>query len=830
MHFLALVFEPRTHGATRRHGFCYISSARFESLKNALTTKWRFRRAATVACVVLCALALGHAAQCQDSDWAMTGGSPGNSHYSPLRQIDRSNVARLAVAWKFDTGQSGGLETTPIMVDGVLYAFTPTQQVIALDAATGALKWEFDSGIKGTQPDRGITYWTDGKEKRLFAGVMNFVYALDPATGRPIASFGQSGRIDLRENLGREPALQSVALTSPGVIYKDLLIVGGRNPETLPAPPGDIRAYDVRTGVLRWSFHTIPHPGEFGYETWPKDASKMSGAANNWAGMAVDRERGIVYAPTGSAVPDFYGATRIGDDLFANTLLALDAATGKRLWHFQGVHHDMWDRDFPSAPLLVTIERDGQATPALAQTTKQGYLYLFNRVTGAPLYPIEEKPYPAATTPGEVAAKTQPFPSWPAPFTRQTIAEDTLTNRTPEVHSWAVERLRTIRHDGQFVPLSVGTDTLVFPSFEGGGEWGGPAVDPETQILYINANNYGSLGTLAVSCGGSPGRRIYLRQCSVCHGDRRQGSGEFPPLIDIGAKLKADQIAAAIHDGKGRMPAMPMQGAELENLLNFLLNEKETGAASAAATEALAGNESGAGAVQADPARQAGAKVYADDCAICHGDRMEGIAPSFPALLGIEAREPQEKILAVIRDGKGRMPGFPSLSSEETGSLMDFLRTPAPAAANDADVQYIPTGYRRFNDPDGYPATAPPWGTLNALDLKTGRYLWQIPLGQYPELAAKGLPDTGSENYGGPVVTAGGLIFIAATNFDHKIRAFDKTTGKLLWEATLPFAGNATPAVYEAHGREFVVIAAGGSTMNPRGPIGGVYVAFALPQ
>jgi glucose dehydrogenase len=787
------------------------------------------------ACASLCALAMCCGVHGQDSNWAMTGGSPGNAHYSPLKQIGRSNVARLTVAWKFDTGQAGGLETTPIVVDGVLYAFTPTQQVIALDAATGALKWKFDSGIKGTQPDRGLTYWTDGREQRLFAGVMNFVYALDPATGTPITSFGQSGRIDLREGLGRDPALQSVALTSPGVIYKDLLIVGGRNPETLPAPPGDIRAYDVRTGALRWSFHTIPHPGELGYESWPKEAWKMSGAANNWAGMAVDQERGIVYVPTGSAVPDFYGATRIGDDLFANTLLALDAATGRRLWHFQGVHHDMWDRDFPAAPLLVTVAHDGRATPALAQTTKQGYLYLFNRVTGARLYPIEEKPYPASATPGEAAAKTQPFPVWPAPFTRQSITEETLTNRTPEAHAWAVERLRAIRHDGQFVPLSVDVDTLVFPSFEGGGEWGGPAVDPETQILYINANNYGSLGRLAVSRGGSPGRRIYLSQCSVCHGDHRQGSGEFPALVNISAKLKPAQIAATIHDGKGRMPAMPMQGADLTSLMNFLLSEKEPGnkdpnAASGAANEALAGNDSGGGAVQADPMREAGAKVYADNCAICHGDKMEGIVPSFPALLGIENREPQEKILAVIRDGKGRMPGFPNFSSGDTSSLMSFLRTPAPATANDADAQYIPTGYRRFNDPDGYPATAPPWGTLNALDLKTGKYLWQIPLGQYPELAAKGLADTGSENYGGPVVTAGGLIFIAATNFDHKIRAFDKATGKLLWEATLPFAGNATPAVYEAQGHEFVVIAAGGSTMNPRGPIGGVYVAFALPR
>jgi len=774
------------------------------------------------AIVLLAAIALGQALSQTAANWPMIGGTPGNTHYSTLTQIDRSNVASLQQAWQFDTGESGGLETTPTVIDGVLYTFTPTQKVVALNAATGKLLWTFDSGIKGTGPDRGITWWTDGKHPRLLAGVMNFVYALDPATGHPISSFGKNGRIDLRENLGREPALQSVALTSPGVLYKNLLIVGGRNPETLPAPPGDIRAYSVLTGQLRWSFHTIPHPGEFGYNTWPKDAWQKSGAANNWAGMAVDTQRGIVYVPTGSAVPDFYGQTRLGNDLFANTLLALDANTGKRLWHFQGVHHDMWDRDFPAAPILVSVQRGGQSIPAIAQTTKQGYLYLFNRTTGAPLFPIENRPYPPSTTPGEQASPTQPYPTLPEPFARQALTEDTLTNRTAEAHAWALQRFREVRHDGQFTPLSVGQDTFVYPSFEGGAEWGGPAVDPATGILYVNANNYASLGALAVSSGGSPGRVVYLNQCSVCHGDHRQGSAEFPTLLGIHKKLTLDQITATIHQGKGRMPAMPVEGKTLQSLLEYLLTDKDSSLA--ASEEQSPKSPAAASAPQPEVA------AYQNNCAICHGDHLEGVAPVFPALLGVGARYSNDQLLAIIHNGKGKMPGFPDLSSSETDALLALLRPPAPAAPESGPRQYTMTGYRRFNDPDGYPATATPWGTLNALDLATGKYLWQIPLGQYPELAAQGLPDTGSENYGGPVVTAGGLIFIAATNFDHKIRALDKTTGKLLWQATLPFAGNATPAIYEVNGRQFVVIAAGGSSMNPRGPTGGVYIAFSLPQ
>jgi glucose dehydrogenase len=760
----------------------------------------------------------------------MIGGDPGNSHYSKLKQINRSNVTRLQVAWTFETEENGGLETTPIILDGVLYALTPKQKVVALDGETGRLLWRFDSGINGTGPDRGITYWTNGEERRLLVGIMNFLYALDPATGKVIPNFGKDGRIDLREGLGRDPALQSVALTSPGVVYKDLIIVGGRNPETLPAPPGDIRAYDIHTGSLRWSFHTIPHPGEFGEDTWPKDSLARQGSANNWAGMAVDVEHGIVFVPTGSAVSDFYGGTRVGDDLFADTLLALDASTGKRLWHFQGVHHDIWDRDFPSAPILLNIQKDGKSIPAIGQTTKQGYFYFFNRLTGAPLFPIENRSYPPSTTPGEVASTIQPYPTLPWPVAPQDVTENNLTDRTPEAHAWAVKRLREIRHDGQFVPLSVGRDTLVSPSFEGGAEWGGPALDPKTGFVYVNANAYASLGALVVSNGGSPGRRTYLAQCAVCHGDHRQGSTEFPALLDVTHRLSTEQITATIHQGKGRMPAMPVVDHSLKDLLTYLATESDGPSIGNVSKEQVSRDTSSAGnGTPAGDSISPGAVVYQKNCAVCHGEHREGISPSVPSLIGVGSRYTDAQLLDLLRIGKGRMPSFSSrLSAGDTDALLHFLRPTVLAPSTPA--QYTMTGYRRFNDPDGYPATATPWGTLNALDPKTGKNLWQVPLGQYPELAAKGGPDTGSENYGGPVVTAGGLIFIAATNFDHKMRAFDKTTGKLLWQAVLPFAGNATPAVYQVRGRQFVVIAAGGSTMNPRGPIGGTYIAFALPK
>jgi quinoprotein glucose dehydrogenase len=664
------------------------------------------------------------------ADWQY-GGTAAGTRYSPLKQITRENVARLREVWRYDvTPPAGGparpgLQTQPVVIGGVVYGNTPAGAVFAIDGATGKPLWTWDSKAPG-QRVRGYTYWTDGKDARLFAGVGRYVYALNAKTGAPIDGFGAGGRIDLHQDLGRDPEKQSVSLTTPGIVYKDLLILGGRESESLPASYGDIRAYDVRTGKLRWTFHTIPRPGEFGYDTWPKDAWTYTGAANNWAGMALDEKRGIVYVPTGSAAADFYGANRAGDDLFANCLLALDAATGKRLWHFQIVKHDVWDRDLPSPPVLVTVKRNGKNVDAVAQATKHGFVYLFDRANGVPLFPIEYRKYPKSSLDGEWTADTQPLPTKPAPFARQLLTADMLTNRTPEAHRWAVEQFANIRSEGQFVALAKDKETVVFPGFDGGAEWGGQAFDPETGLFYVNANDLAWTSSMAVNVPAATGRELYEQQCAVCH------KSEAPSLANVKDRLSP------------------------------------------------------------------------------------------------------ERITALIQKGAGRMPGFPNLRPAAVRAIVQFLvdgesKSAAPAEASPFDLKYRFTGYKKFLDPDGYPAVAPPWGTLNAIDLNTGEYAWKIPLGEYPELAASGLKNTGTENYGGPVVTAGGLVFIAATIHDRKFRAFDKATGKLLWETVMPSSGVATPATYQIGGKQYVVVTAAGGK-SKTGGTDAVYVAYALPD
>ncbi len=704
-----------------------------------------------VGLALLCAalLGIGNAAETREGvDWPRYGGSAAQIRYSPLRQIDRTNVARLELAWTFDTGEPGAMQTQPIVVGGVLYGLTPGHKTFALRASTGEKLWTFDPGIRSTGANRGLMYWAGpgGKDRRIFASAGSYIYAVDAATGKGIDAFGKAGRIDLRENLGRDPQTQDVRLTSPGVIFRDLMIVGGRISEGLPASPGDVRAYDVRTGALKWAFHTIPHPGEPGYETWPPEAWAYSGAANSWPGMALDERRGVVYVPTGSAASDFYGADRLGDNLYANSLIALDAATGKRLWHFQVVRHDIWDRDLPAPPSLVTIRRNGRTIDAIVQATKHGFLFILDRATGTPLFPVEDAAYPESTVPGERVAATQRLPTMPKPFARQRLTEDLLTTRTPEAHQWALEQFRTFRSGGQFLPLDVGKQTVVFPGFDGGAEWGGQAFDPTTSLYYVNANDLAWTGGLAPNTGGQSGKALYLQHCASCHRDDRAGAPpQIPSLVGAGDRRSHAELSSLIGQGSGRMPGFP---ALSQTAINAVLHYAVTG----------------------------------QDAPADRDDRVN-VATTSPDKLKLYGNN-----------------------------------------------SYRFTGYRRFVDPDGYPAVAAPWGTLNAINLSTGALVWQVPFGEYPELAAKGLKNTGSENYGGPVVTAGGLVFIGATNYDRKLHAFDKTTGALLWETTMPSSGNATPAVYEADGRQFVAIAAGGGKGGASAGPGGVYVAYALPK
>ena len=692
-----------------------------------------------------------HAAE---REWRAFGGDPANTQYSELAQITPENVHQLEVAWSYDAGGADAnnrsqIQCNPLIVDSVLYGTSPKLRLFALDAATGEELWGFDPFANGGASgglgvNRGLVYWEGEEGKRILYCAGQQLHSIDTETGKPDAQFGANGSVDLREGLDRDPSELFVISNTPGILYRDLLIVGSRVSEGPgPSSPGHIRAYDVRTGAIRWVFRTIPRPGEYGYETWPEDAWTRVGGANSWTGMSLDPVTGTAYIPTGSPAFDFWGGDRHGANLFGNCLLAIDAATGRRKWHFQFVHHDLWDRDLPAAPNLVTIHRDGRDIRAVAQVTKSGHVFVFDRDTGEPVFPIEEQPFPPSDLNGELASPTQPLPIAPPPFSRQRFTEADVTTISPESHATVLERLRQVRSGGQFVPPSE-AGTIIFPGFDGGGEWGGAAVDPHSGFLYVNGNEMPWILTMVpVSKEGSlsgltPGESIYRRNCVACHGPERQGA--------------------------------PGQNV--------------------------------------------------------------------PSLVGIENRTPKADAAEILNQGKGVMPAFSFLSPIEKSTVLDFIygdepieaRVPTNAGTQRrgaAGVPYTHTGYNRFFDPEGYPAVRPPWGTLNAIDLNQGTIAWSVPLGEFDELTERGIPKTGAENYGGPVVTRGGLIFIGASK-DQRFRAFDQATGDELWRADLPAGGYATPATYEVGGRQFVVIAAGGGKMGTKS--GSSYVAFALPK
>jgi quinoprotein glucose dehydrogenase len=610
--------------------------------------------------------------------------------------------------------------------------------------------------------ERGFTYWEskDRSDRRLFFATNNILHAVDARTGKSIASFGNRGNVDLREGLGRDiNAITEIESGTPGRIFENLLILGSTTGEEYGSPPGDLRAFDVLTGKLVWTFHTVPHPGDMGYETWPKNAWKYIGGTNAWGGITIDEKRGIAYFPIGSPTYDFYGVDREGADLYSDCLLALDARTGKYLWHFQTVHHDLWDYDLTTAPKLVTVNQNGRVLDAVAIAGKTGFLYVFDRVTGKPVWPIEERSVPKSTMPGEHAWPTQPFPTAPPPFAVQSYTADDVNPyiTDPAERARLHDLLLHARNEGLFTPP--GLENVLQPvGNNGGANWGNAAVDPTTNVLYVQSKN-------------------------------------APTILKLEAKR----------------PRIEIKGS---------------------------------------PATQ-GQLLYLQNCQTCHTSELTGRPPAVPSLVGVVSRVGADRIRSVVRNGASPMPSFPDFSPEDLDSLIAYLNAPdtarvpadiiaylsapppapAPAAQDGSDAVKYWSGYGFITSKDGLAAVKPPWSTLTAYDMNRGTIKWQIPLGGVSELEAQGIHDTGGFfPQGGPAVTSGGLIF-SGTESDFKLRAYDKDTGKVLWEHELPAAPHAEVAVYQAGGREYVVQAAlpkpMGSTSEPQTQ--GYYV-FALPK
>lgn len=692
--------------------------------------------------------------------WEKAHGNSESNKYSSLTQIDTNNVTQLRVAWEFhthdaDTSAYSQIQCNPIIVKGVLYATSPMLKLFAIDAATGQQKWVYspydtiDEDKKGhfiMHNNRGVTYWTDGKnDERIFYSAGVYIHCIDARTGKLVQKFGINGKIELHEGLQMEKVKDLfVTATSPPSVYKDLLLTGTRVSEGMDAAPGDIRAFDVRTGKLVWSFHTIPRPGEPGNETWENpDAWKTTGGANNWMGMTIDQATGIAYIPIGSASMDFYGGKRKGSNLFADCLLALDANTGKRIWHFQYIHHDTWDWDPSSPPVLITVNHDGKKIDAVAQTTKTGFVFLFNRRDGTPLFPIVETPVDTVSDLiGEKLWPTQPVPQKPAPFVRQVLTEKDLNPYlSKEEYEEVRKRLQSAHTGKMFMPQSK-AGTIIFPGFDGGGEWGGPAADPETGILYVNANEMAwILQMFDVDPSKNQetylqaGHRLYEQNCMSCHGAERKGGGNYPSIVDANKKYNAKSFVEFVNAGRRMMPAFThLSQQDKDAIASFVLNLRN--------------------------------------------EQKKKYAPTLTAL--------------------------------------DSLRL----------SPYTISGYNKFLTKSGLPGLAPPWGTITAIDLNTGEQVWKTILGEDEYFKEKGIKETGTENYGGPVITKGGLLFIGASK-DGMFRAFNKRTGKLLWEFKLPAAGFATPSTYEVNGTQYIVIACGGGKLGTKS--GDSYVAFALP-
>ena len=650
------------------------------------------------------------------ADWARSLGGPTSNRFSELTQINPENVSKLEVAWTYHSGDgTANIQCNPIVVSGVLYTPTPGKHIAALDAATGRELWRFSPasllGKESSSPARrGLLYWKGDKDNapRLLFGDGRWLLAIDPVTGAPVSTFGDGGKVPV-------PA----GTTAVGAVHEHVLV--------LPGYGADVYGYDVRTGKALWTFATRPAAGEFGSQTW----STRESGANCWGGMAMDESRGIAYIATGSPKPNYFGMNHRGDNLFSNCVIALDALTGKRLWHFQEIRHDIWDWDIPAPPNLVTVERHGQRVDALAQVTKVGNTLLLDRLTGEPLYDFRLVKVDSHGLPGDQTAPYQPAPELPQPFARSAYNEADLP--TLPGSKEAVLPLFQRANHGPYPSFDEARPTLLF-NIHGGAEWTGAAADSKG-FLYVTSN-------------------------------------ETPWSITC---FRDDDPA----------PLTPPT---------------------------------------------AGEQVYQSICVTCHGADRRGVGHA-PPLRGLRHRMSEEEIRAVIKAGRNSMPALPFLTEEQLGPLTDFLlckdRQGAPQKPTQS-AAWTFSGFVKLLDPSGYPACSPPWGTLNCINLNTGKTAWSVPLGEYAELTAKGLPVTGQENFGGAAVTASGLVFVSGTR-DQKIRAFDAATGRELWSHTLPFHGTAAPAIYEVKGRQYVVVpATGGGKLG--GKSGDSWVAFALPQ
>ncbi len=654
--------------------------------------------------------------------WHRSHGDAGGTRFSALDQINRSNVKNLDVAWTYRAKDaSNNIQCNPIIVDGVLFAPTAGKHIVAVNAETGAEIWRFKP--EGRPAFRGLVYWPGrgGASARVLFPSGKHLYALDPKTGQPVAGFGDGGRALLPGGAQGDFG----AATAGPTIFENIVVV--------PGFEKDVWGFDIVTGKLLWTFHTVPQPGEFGHDTW--DRTEPYGA-NCWSGMAMDEARGIAYITTGGPKPNFVGVGHHGDNLFANCVVAIDARTGKYLWHFQEIRHDLWDLDVSAPPNLGTITRDGRRIDVVATTTKIGNTLLLDRVTGKSVFPFRLRRAPASTLPGERTAPYQPDVELPEPFLRMEFTEADLGGRNEEMAEWARSRFASATR-GFFVPGAEGRANLFF-GIDGGAEWTGACIDADTGRLYVTANHVGWI-------------------ISTFRDDE-------PP-----DDLKAPKT-------RGR-------------------------------------------------------EVYEQACMSCHGPTRLGIS-TCPPLRGLRHRITDELVRKQVREGKNAMPGLPDLPSADLDALVDYLMLRdgfvKPRATPPERPAYTVSGYPKFYDPDGFPLNKPPWGTLNCIDLNTGKKLWTVPLGEDPRLKDSDLKNTGTENYGGAIVTAGGLVFCAGTR-DNKLRAFDKDTGAELWSAKLPFTGNAPPASYEVNGRQYIVIAAtGGNKLGT--PYGDAYVAFALPR